>query len=101
MTTCMVVERTAGDTGPDLYSEFEGVDITGWAISLTVRYESGGELNKPAVIDDALTGKFHFEWGATDLVAGNHRLEYTLNTGATVRRIPAKQTLALIVREQA
>ena len=46
MTTCAAIYRVAGDAGADLYSEFEGVDLTDKTVSMTVRYDSGGELNK-------------------------------------------------------
>jgi hypothetical protein len=103
MTSCIAINRVAGDTGPDLYSEFEGIDLTGKTISLTVRYEQGGELNKPAVIDDASAGTFHFVWDATDLVEGNHKLEYvvTESGGSIVKRFPTEKTIFLIVRAQA
>ena len=104
MTTCATIYRVEGDYGPDLFSELEGVDLTTKTITLTVRYELGGELSKAAVVDDAAAGEFHFVWDTTDLVAGEHRLEYVItDTGATpaVTRLPAESTLALIVREQA
>lgn len=102
MTTCTTVYRVAGDYGPDLYSELENVDLTGKSISLTVRYEAGGEINKPAVIDDAAAGEFHFVWDATDLVVGRHQMEFVIvdTAPASVTRLPAESTLALIVRAQ-
>ena len=100
MTTCAAIYRVAGDAGADLYSEFEGVDLTDKSVSMTVRYESGGELNKEAVIDDATAGTFHFVWAVGDLVEGVHRLEYTLVDGTSIRRYPSDSTLALVVRAQ-
>lgn len=101
MTTCATVYRVAGDTGPDLYSELEGIDLTGKSISLTVRLEAGGELNKDAVIDDAEAGQFHFVWDATDLVVGRHRMEYVIVDSSSTTRLPSQDTIALIVRAQA
>lgn len=100
MTTCATVYRVAGDTGPDLYSELENVDLTGKTISLTVRLEAGGELNKDAVVDDAAAGQFHFVWDATDLVTGRHEMEYVIVDGSSVTRLPSDKTIALIVRAQ-
>jgi hypothetical protein len=100
MTTCDTVYRVAGDTGPDLYSELEGINLTGKSISLTVRYEAGGELNKDAVVDDAEAGTFHFVWEANDLVVGRHRMEFVIVDGSSVTRLPSRDTLALIVRSQ-
>ena len=103
MTTCNTVYRVAGDYGPDLYSELEGVNLTGKTVSLTVRYEAGGEISKDAVIDDAAVGQFHFVWDATDLVVGTHRMEFVIvdSAPASVTRLPAESTLALVVRPQA
>lgn len=101
MTTCNAIYRVAGDAGPDLYTELEGIDLTGKSISLTLRYETGGEINKPAIVDNAALGLFHFEWDATDLVEGVHRLEYVITEGVIVKRIPTVSTLVLIVRGQA
>lgn len=101
MTTCATVYRVAGDTGPDLYSELEGIDLTNKTISLTVRLEAGGEFSKDAVIDDASAGTFHFVWGATDLVVGRHSMEYVIVDGASIVRLPSDKTIALLVRSQA
>lgn len=103
MNACATIYRVEGDHGPDLYSELEGVDLTGKTISLTVRYELGGELSKAAVIDDAAAGEFHFVWDPTDLVEGDHRMEYVITDSApvAVTRIPAESTLRLIVRAPA
>lgn len=100
MTTCYTIYRVAGDTGPDLESCL-GVDISSMTISLALRYETGGEINKPAVVDDAAAGEFHFEWEATDLVEGKHALEYVIVNGSEVYRLPTESTLVLIVRAQA
>lgn len=101
MTTCTTIFRVAGDYGPDLYSELEGIDLTGKTISLTVRLEAGGEFSRDAVIDDAAAGTFHFVWLAGDLVVGRHRLEYVIVDGSSVTRLPGQNTIALIVRAQA
>lgn len=101
MTTCATVYRVAGDAGPDLYSELEGINLTGKSISLTVRLEAGGELNKDAVIDDAEAGTFHFVWEPTDLVVGQHEMEFVIVDSASTTRLPSAKTIALIVRQQA
>ena len=105
MTTCATIYRVAGDTGPDLYSELEGVNLTDKSISITVRYEAGGELNKDAVVDDAAAGTFHFVWAATDLVVGRHQLEYVIvDNGvspAAITRLPSEKTIALLAPEAA
>ena len=101
MTTCHAINRVEGDTGPDLYTELENTDLTGKTITLSVRLELGGLLSKPAIIDDAASGMFHFEWDTGDLVEGTHRLEYVIVEGATTKRIPTESTLVLIVRSQA
>ena len=103
MTACNTVYRVAGDYGPDLYSELENVDLTGKTVSLTIRFELGGEISKAAVIDDAALGLFHFVFDPTDLVEGEHRMEYVITdtSPASVTRLPSQSTLLLIVRQQA
>ena len=101
MTTCTVIYEVEGNTGPGLFTTLDGIDLTPFAaISVTVRYESGGELNKAAVIDDAAAGQFHVVWDATDLVEGVHEIEYVLNTSTEVTRLPADKPVKLIVRAQ-
>ena len=105
MTTRHTVYRTAGDTGDDIYSELEGVDITNITITLAVRLESGGQVIKNAIVDNAAEGTFHFKWDAGDLVEGVHEMEYVLvdanQTPAATKRLPSESTMALIVRAQA
>jgi len=101
MTTCTVIHEVEGNTGPGLFTD-AGFDLTAFvSITVTVRYESGGELSKTAIIDDVAAGTFHVVWDALDLVAGTHRIEYVFNTGTTVTRLPAEKTPVLIVRPQA
>ena len=101
MTTCHAIYRVEGNVGPDLYTEFEGVDLTDKTVTLTVRYELGGTITKAAVVDDAANGLLHFEWDAGDLVEGSHKIEYVFVDGTTTKRYPTESTIALIVRAQA
>lgn len=100
MTTCFAFYRVAGMTGADLYTEFEGVDLTGKSISVKLRYDYGGAVSKTAIVDDAPNGLFHIEWEPTDLVEGEHRLEYVIVDGLGTRRYPTEATIAMIVRPQ-
>lgn len=102
MTTCTVFREVEGNTGPGLVVT-ESFDLSAMVgVSATIRYESGGELNKDVVIDDAATGAFHVEWEATDLVAGVHQVEFIFNAGSSgVTRLPADKPYVLIVRPQA
>ena len=100
MTTCTVIYEVEGNTGPGLFTE-AGFDLSAYiSISVTVRYEQGGELNKAAVVDDAAAGTFHVVWGATDLIEGVHDLEFVFNTGTEVTRLPAEKPIKLVVRPQ-
>lgn len=98
MTTCFAFYRVAGTTGADLYTEFEGVDLTGKSISVKLRYDYGGSISKPAVLDDAANGRFHIEWTATDLVDGNHRFEFVIVDNGETKIYPTESGIALIVR---
>lgn len=101
MTTCTLIERVAGNSGPDLFTRFVDTDLSGFTgISIAVRLESGGEINKDAVIDDAATGRFHIVWDATDLVEGQHQLEYVFVSGSQVTRLPEDKPVVLLVRSQ-
>jgi hypothetical protein len=100
MTTCVTIYEVAGNTGPRLFTD-AGFSLAGFSgVSVTIRLENGGELNKDAVIDDAAAGEFHVEFGPADLVAGTHELEYVFVAGTQVTRLPANQPVKLIVRPQ-
>ncbi|MHC4867835.1 MAG: hypothetical protein ACYTEX_27505 [Planctomycetota bacterium] len=102
MTTHTTIYRVAGQVGQDLVTRIEDTDLTGMSVSLTVRYEDGGELTKAATVFDAVNGQFHIVWEATDLVEGVHCAEWTItNAGPpqVVTRFPL-QPIKLIVRAQ-
>jgi hypothetical protein len=98
MTTCFAFYRVAGTTGADIYTRFRDTNLTGKSISVKLRYDYGGSISKPAVIDDAANGEFHIEWDATDLVDGNHRFEYVVVEGGQTKIYPTEAGIALIVR---
>ena len=99
-SSCHSIYRIAGTTGADLVTEFDGIDLSGKSVSLTMRYQDGGSITKTAVVDDAPNGLCHFVWDPGDLVEGIHYLEYTIVDGAEVKRYPTEQRLVLIVRAQ-
>lgn len=98
--TCFVLNRVAGNTGPDIYTVLENTDLaTLLGLSVTLRREDGAVVTHDAVIDDAAAGEFHIVWDATDLVEGDHRLEYVItDAGGNVRRTPSEQTIMVKVR---
>jgi len=76
-----VLEFVENDLLPFLDVEWEDQDITGFDIKLHIRKPNGLTVTKTAVIDDANAGnvvgvaRFHFEWTAGDLIAGESSAE--------------------------
>lgn len=106
MSNCTVIYHVAGDTGADLstvYRDENGnpIDISTMTISFTLRYEDGGEVNRPAVVDDAVNGQFHVEWQLGDIIEGEHQVEYVITDASSdVTRLPAGNPIKMVVRPQ-
>lgn len=67
-------EFTVGDLLPAIGGQYP-YDLTGHVITLHIRRpQPHAVITKTAVIDDAATGLFHFNWSAGDLVAGLNQL---------------------------
>jgi hypothetical protein len=103
MTTHAAIYRVTGQIGEDLLTQVEDVDLTGKTVSLTVRYDDGGELVKDANIFDPANGWFSISWDADDLPVGTHCAEWTITSPGppvSVTRFPAQQPFKIVVRSQ-
>ncbi len=97
-TSRTVINRTAGDTGADLYTEIE-VDLAGASVFYILQREDGARVERAAVIDVTSPGQFHVEWQAGDLVAGEHELDLKIIDGAgAVKTLPTEAPIILNVR---
>ena len=68
---------TEGDRLPEIDGTLEGVDITGYTITMRLQRPDTAApivLTKTATIVDAAAGQFRFSWLSTDLVAGQNQL---------------------------
>jgi hypothetical protein len=95
-----IIHRVESDLGPPVNVELVGTDITGWTIQLQGTYrDTFKPLDIAHVEDVAAEGKFHFDWGATDLVRGVADWEiFFTPIGGQVFTIPAANSLLLKVR---
>lgn len=58
------------------------VDLSVYAaIKLRLRRCDGTMVQVTATIDDAASGKAHFDFGSSDLIAGMHRAEFYFDKG--------------------
>lgn len=93
--------RVEGDTKPDIVAEFEGFDLTGYAIDLNVvRLNDKCRFTKAGIIDDAPAGKFHFEFVAGDLILerGNYEAEIEFTIGSDNFTLPREYGFLIDVR---
>ncbi len=98
-----VIHRVAGDPGPKITAELEGVNITGYAFDLNLRFEDGTSAVIPANIDDASGGLFSFDLATltNPLEAGRHQFEIVITPPVDPSyTVPTKKPGVLLVREQ-
>jgi hypothetical protein len=75
----------AGDTAPTrlIYKDAKtgaAIDISGYTITLTIGYKTGG-LSKTAALVADVAGAFEFEWAEGDLVVGTYPAEIIVTDG--------------------
>jgi hypothetical protein len=76
-----IFEIVEGDTLPTIDVTWDGVDLTGY--SLTLQVMQGDTLLEVAgVIDDASAGSFHFQVASDDLVPGIHEARIKSDDGS-------------------
>ena len=68
------VQFVENDTADVLDAEFQGVDITGYTISLHIGYPDC-PLAKPAILTDPVNGKFRFTFQFGELRRGSFAAE--------------------------
>jgi hypothetical protein len=73
--SAIISEFVEGDLLPFVSVEWEDHDMTGYSAVLRVQKPSGECFERLAIFDNAAEGKFHFEWQAGDLVAGESKAE--------------------------
>jgi hypothetical protein len=94
------VSLVAGDRKPELACSL-GEDLTGYTVTMKIRFEDGSSLEKTATIDDTEAGEFHFEWDAGDLVVGTHAAEIVfVDSDGLPETWPADAPLDLVVRSE-
>jgi len=97
-----VLNFVENDEQDQIKVEWIGMDISVFpTIRLNVSLENGKSLVLAAVIDDAPNGKFHFEFGAGDLIRGQHAAEIEfIDAGGKSKTIPKEKPLILNVRSE-
>jgi len=97
-----IIYRVEGDEAPPVAFELVGTNITGWVIQLQGTYrDTFQKIDLAHIVDDALTGKAHFDFAAGDLVKGVADWEiFFTPSGASPQpfTVPAENTLLLRVR---
>ena len=95
-----VINRVEGDTQPDLAVEFEGFDLTGFAVKMHTKTSGGSAQTKDAIIDDAAAGKFHVEFTASDLLLkrGRHEIEFEFIDAGGNFTTPKENTIIVETR---
>ena len=96
-----ILHRVEGDTQPDIAVEFEGFDLTGFAVKMHTRTPgSSSTQTQDAIIDDALTGKFHVEFASSDQVLrrGKHEIEFEFIDVNGNFTIPRENTIIVETR---
>lgn len=102
MTTRNLIHRAEGNTGPDLFTELEGVTIsTLTGITVEARKPDGALLSKAIVVDDDAAGQFHIVWDPGDLISGDTMIDYVIvDGGGFVDRLPDNIAITIRVRPQ-
>lgn len=101
MSDVVQINYVEGDNLENIFVTYKG-DISSFvSINLDVRRPNGTSLTKPAIIDNAPEGKFHFEWATGDLIAGINeariKLEVTAGNVKSVPDVPLRLNVRSIV----
>jgi hypothetical protein len=93
--------RVAGDTGPNVEFQLEGINVAGYSAIMHVRRAGGDLISRAGGVISAPIGLFGFAFVAGDLIEGDHSVEFQVtNTGGQVITYPANAPITLVVRDE-
>lgn len=72
----------AGDTLPELSGRFDGVDLTGGAVTMVLEQPDAAVVVIPATLTAPADGRFSIPWASGNLVVGRSRAQISATTAA-------------------